>query len=786
MPAASALTLSPAERGSVPCAYCDLPVRLSRTAAPDSGPVYCCYGCRFAADITQSRGEHGHATLILTRLGLSIFLSMSVMIFSLYLYSRDAYFTDADAASTTAGALTDLMRYASLLFATPVFVLLGFPLIESSIEQWKRGVASTDALVVLGVGAAFVFSLLNTFNDGSHTYFESVCMVLVLVTLGRWLEATAKLRASDAAKSLSGLLPATVEVYRNGTCETIATDTLQVDDLFFIPAGQRIVADGVIEKGSAGSDESIVTGESVPQLRAPGDAVLAGSTAIDGALTIRATAVGADSTLGHIEALLAAARREKSDYERLADRVASWFLPLTMVAALTVGITVATLVSFETGLLRALAMLLIACPCALGIATPTAIWAALGHAARMGALCTNANALERLNQIKAVAFDKTGTLTTGIANVALFETNSQGDRNEVLSVAAGIAHASRHVISQSIERYAAQLAVAPAVCDDIKTEAGRGVRGVRNDEDVYLGSPNFMASSNQLIAPHLATTLESAQTDGNSVCCIGWRGSVRGVFVLGESLRAAARATVEDLVRRNIKMFVLTGDHDRRAARLAADLGVNAHAELLPQDKPAALQNIRSTIGPVAMVGDGVNDSPALASADVGIALGCGADVARDAADICLLGNDLRTIPALIDLSRQTVRTIRLNLFWAFAFNVVGITLAAMGQLTPIFAAIAMVVSSVLVVGNSLRLASSNEGNIQDNREDSSGDDHVADRPSPQTVINPQSTDATTPPSSHSNGTVAPVCNRWEPPTRIESKEDNKPPANANTERAAS
>ncbi len=794
MPAASTSIHSQERRasssGTVPCTYCDLPVRVSRKPADNgtvpSGPVYCCYGCRFASDITQARGEHGQATLILTRLGLSIFLSMSVMIFSLYLYSREAYFTDADDASTTANALTELMRYASLLFTAPVFILLGFPLIESSIEQWKRGVASTDALVVLGVGAAFVFSVHNTFNGGMHTYFETVCMVLVLVTLGRWLEATAKLRASDAAKSLSGLLPPTVEVWRGAQRETIASETLKVGDQFFIPAGQRIVADGVIEKGSAGIDESIVTGESVPQLRTVGDTVLAGSTAVDGALTIRATAVGTESTLGHIEALLAAARREKSDYERLADRVASWFLPLTIVAALSVGVAVGMLVSFETGLLRALAMLLIACPCALGIATPTAIWAALGHAARMGALCTNAHALERLNQIKGIAFDKTGTLTTGIATVETFTMNSTSERDEVLSVAAGLAHASRHVVSQSIEHFAAEKAVTAVACENIQTEAGRGVRGTWKDTPVYLGSPAFMTQSKQAPTAQLAATLDSAQADGKGVCCIGWQGTVRGLFVFGETLRAAARETVDVLKHRDIKTFVLTGDHDRRAARLAAELGIDAHADLLPQDKPAALQDIRRTVGPVAMVGDGVNDSPALATADVGIALGCGADVARDAADICLLGNDLRTIPALIDLSRQTIRTIRLNLFWAFAFNVVGITLAATGQLTPIFAAIAMVLSSVLVVGNSLRLATANSDEFQYEQ------DHPHITPTDTGEVPNKKTDLTSesmkpmPASRSDDGAVAPVCNRWEPPTSSNPSRHEKSPATARTERATS
>ena len=766
--------------GAIPCAYCGLPVRIHRANFDSESirDVYCCYGCRFAADITQARGEHGHATLVLTRLGIAVFLSMSVMIFSLYLYSREAYFTEADHASATADALTALMRYASLLFTGPVFVLLGFPLVASSIEQWRRGIASTDALVVLGVGAAFAFSLFNTLNNGDHTYYETVCMVLVLVTLGRWLEATAKLRASDAAKSLSGLLPDSVIVLRAGEQHTIPIDALQVDDHLHIPAGQRIVADGIVIGGTAGVDESIVTGESTSRRRTVGDAVIAGSTTVDGSLQIRATAVGAASTIGRIEAMLDAARREKSGYERLADRIASWFLPVTIMAAITVGAISAWVLNPETGLLRALALLLIACPCALGIATPTAVWAALGRAARMGALFANGAALERLGRIKAICFDKTGTLTTGMATVEAALTGVGTDDDEALAVSAGLAASSRHVVAQSIAQHVKQLGIPPAPMVDACMTAGKGVQATWGDTNVFLGSPTFMSESHLRFNAYLEAEVTAARHAGKSICCVGWSGMVRCVFFLQESIRPSATTALGALKGMAITPSVLTGDHALRGAQLAQQLSVDVRADLSPEAKTAALMAIRLQFGPVAMVGDGVNDSPALASADVGIALGCGADIARDAADVCLLGEDLGTIPTLIELSRQTLRTIRLNLFWAFAFNLVGMTLAATGQLTPIFAAIAMVLSSLLVVGNSLRLATVEENAVnQNNNEPKDGEPTT--RPSQHILAGAN-------PMPRSDGDVTPVCNRWEPSEQLLLARDKKSLVDERIERATS
>lgn len=696
------------------CSYCQLPVRLRRDQRLSKRePVYCCFGCKFAADITQARGEQGHVTWMLTRLGIAVFLSMSVMIFSLYLYGRDIYASPADNGSAVSSALTGFMRYASLLFATPVLFLLGGPILANSIDQWRRRIASTDALIVLGVGAAYVYSYAATISETGQTYFETACMVLVLVTLGRWLEAIAKLRASDAVRVLDALLPSSVIVERDGGRETVPVERLCIGDLLFIPAGQRIAVDGIIESGQAQVDNHIVTGESKPVSVVEGQTVHAGATALDGALHVRATAVGADSTIGRIEALLAAARQTKSRYERLADRVASWFIALTVMVALVAAGVAFIRIGIDEAIVTLLAVLLIACPCALGIATPTAVWAALGHAARMGALFRNGECIERLASTQVVCFDKTGTLTAGTANVESVTTDGMTQREMCIGIAAGLAAGSTHVVSRSIFRFAKRESVVPIEHRQLRTAPGRGIFGIGVRGEASLGSPAYMHARGLVANERIGGAIAALAQAGTSNCCVGWDGCVRAVFAVGESLRAEARSAIGALASQGIEVLVLTGDHASRGTAIEKRLGTTVIAELMPEEKAEHISRLQLRHGVVAMVGDGINDSPALAVADIGLAMGCGADIARDSADVCLIGDDLDAIPRLILLARQTVRTIRVNLFWAFAFNTVGMSLAAAGLLSPIIAAGAMVISSLFVVGNSIRLATSKDASSE-------------------------------------------------------------------------
>ncbi len=700
---------------AVSCDFCGLPVPLSfrgRAAADESAPLYCCYGCHFAAQVTRSRGESGQAGWMLTRLGIAVFLSMGVMVFSLAGYGQEIYGGTIAEAAKPAVTFIGLFRYLALAMATPVFFLLGVPIFTNAVTQGRRGVVSTDALVVIGVAAAIVYSYVSTLTDSGAVYYETACMVLVLITVGRYLEATGKLRASASVTALDRLMPDEVAVRRGDESLTIPAAEVRLDDRFVVPAGERIGADGCVEAGTSHVDEQLLTGESTPVVRQVGDTVRGGTLNLDGALTVRATAVGSQSALGRLTAMLDAAKRAKGRFERLADRVAAIFVPLTVGMAALAAVLGYRRGSLDEAIMSALAVLLIACPCALGIATPMAIWVALGRAAAGQVLFRNGEAIEALAGVRAVAFDKTGTLTSGEPVVEAFTaaTDEQGALSRTLMLAAGVAATSMHAASRSVVTYARREGIAFSPAGEVRTVPGRGLVGTVDGVTVRLGNVAMMREADVTFDDVLEQRAQTVAADGRSIVCVGVDGDVAGVFALGESLRAEASEAVAVLVAEHLRVEVLTGDHAERGAIVARQLSVPTSAELGPDDKLRHLDRLRRECGAVAMVGDGLNDAPALAGADVGVAMGCGADVARESAAVCLLGNDLRSVPWAITLAQRTVRTIRVNLFWAFFYNVIGMGLAVTGKLSPLFAAGAMVVSSLLVVTNSLRLGSLEEG----------------------------------------------------------------------------
>lgn len=643
---------------------------------------------------------------MLTRLGVAIFLSMSVMVFSLYLYGQDVYQAEATSGSALSRNLTSFMQYASLVFATPVLFLLGLPIFLNALAQWRNGIASTDALVILGVTAAFAYSYVSTLREAGSTYYETACMILVLVTLGRWLEASGKLRASEAVEALEALLPQEVSVCRGNETATVRIEELSQGDLVRVPAGERIVVDGVIESGRANIDEQIMTGESRPLVKQTGDIVRAGTVNLDGALTIRATAVGAATTVGRLIALLESAKRTKGKYERLADRVVAVFLPLTICLALAGGVLGYLRSGTDEAIMSALAVMLIACPCALGIATPMAIWVSLGRAATKGVLFKNGEAIEKLAAVRAFCFDKTGTLTTGFPDVAVFTSSESGAGDRAISLAAGLAETSTHVAAQGVAAFAQRKSIAPADIPNARTISGRGLVGDGHAGQVSLGNVAMMHERGLTFDATTHRATKQALEQGQSIACIGWDGSVRGVFAMTETLRSEARQTLQAIKNAGCQVFILTGDHAQRGRFIAEALKVETFAELLPEDKVQCVERTRRELGPTAMVGDGLNDAPALAAADVGIAMGCGADVSRESANVCLLGNDLEMLPWLFTYAQKTVRTIKMNLFWAFFYNTIGMSMAVAGLLSPILAAALMVISSLFVVTNSLRLGS--------------------------------------------------------------------------------
>lgn len=690
---------------SATCDYCHLPIPAAPRGESADEPLYCCFGCRLAAEITGGRGESGQATWTLTRLGVAVFLSMAVMMFAIYLYGQEIYDADAPQRSALSGSLTNLMRYLCLLFATPVFFLLGVPIFVNAWRQLRAGIVSMDALIVIGVGAAFVHSYIATLTDRGQTYYETACMILVLVTLGRWLEAVGKLKAASSVEALAKLMPAEATVERDGQRVVVEAGEVRVGDRVHVPAGQRIAADGIIETGRSFVDEQLLTGESEPVARGPGDAVRAGTLNVDGALVVRALAVGRDSAIGRLRALLDEARRSKGRYERLADRLATAFIPFVGVLAIAGAALGYQRGGADDAIMSSLAVLLIACPCALGIATPTAVWAAFGRAAAGGVLVRNGAAIEALADVRCICFDKTGTLTTGEPTVESFVTRNGEDG--VLSLAAGLAQTSTHALSRGILAFARRRGVNPTPISDSRTIAGRGVLATIDAGEMALGSLELMDDRSMTLTPPMQTSAARLMEEGLSLSCMGSPDGVEALFGFSETLRPEAAGALESLRRAGYDVRLLTGDHVRRGEAIARALGVPVYAGLLPADKTEHVRSLRAGGVAVAMVGDGLNDAPALAAADVGIAMGCGADLTREHADVCLIGSDLSQLPDLFRLARRTVRTIHVNLFWACAYNAVGVGLALTGRLNPALAAAAMVLSSLFVVANSLRLGTS-------------------------------------------------------------------------------
>jgi heavy metal translocating P-type ATPase len=672
------------------CDYCGLPLAATPVV---EGPRYCCFGCRFAASITDATGETGESRWLMTRLGVAVFFTMNVMVFTMLLWSDHG-----GAAEPAAAALYGLARHACLLFTAPVILLLGGPLFSEAGREVLRGRPSLNLLLAIGVAAAFLLSVAAVVMDRGHVYFEVSCMVLVAVTLGKWLEASGKLRTTEALRELRTLLPDHVRRMTATGEETVPLTETRVGDRLRVLPGERVPTDGRIIAGRSAIDERTVTGEAVPVDRDVGDAVASGTEVIDGPLVVEVTAAAGAGTLERLIDAVAAAATAGTREQRLAERVAAWFLPLVVAAAAAAFAGQVWRAGWSTegvaaGTMAAIAVVVVSCPCALGLATPMALWAAVGAAAKRHVLVRDADAFVRLGRTVTFCFDKTGTLTTGVSVRDLWSVAGLGD-DEMLGVAAALAHGSTHVLARAIEDEAARRGVATAAVTDLRVMAGRGIEGRLGDgRTARLGSDAWIASVVDTAPPPVAVD--------RPICRLAIDRRLVGAIVFDESIRPGAAAALAALAADGIETWLLSGDRESRAASVAGTLGMRFVAPLLPEEKLAFVR----AHGPAVMVGDGINDAPALAAADVGVALGCGADVSRWTADLCLLRDDLGDLPWLASVARRTARTIRWNLVWAFGYNAACIPLAATGVVHPAVAAAAMVASSLFVVSGSLALS---------------------------------------------------------------------------------
>ena len=592
-----------------------------------------------------------------------------------------------------------LMPAAEVLLATPVQFILGARFYRAAWRALRAGGANMDVLVALGTMAAYAYSwyLLLTLGEAAdgELYFEAAAVIITLVLLGKHLETGAKRAAVGAIRRLMELRPARARVRRpDGSTETVPVAAVAVGDRVLVRPGERIPVDGTVADGGSDVDESLVTGESAPVPKQLGDAVVGGAVNTTGYLELEATAVGADSTLARIARLVEDAQRGKANVQRLVDRVSAAFVPVVIGIACIAGIGwLAFGAGFETALVAAVSVLVIACPCALGLATPTAIMTGTGAAARAGILIKDVDTLERAPALAKVVFDKTGTLTAGRPSVAAV-TARDGDENELLRLAAGVQQVSEHPLARATVAAAAERGLTPPSMTDFRNHVGEGVSGTVAGRKIRIGSANFAG------AEQLAADCPADQTP----VWVADEAGVLGTLAFADPVRPEAASAVYALRQMGIGSALLSGDAPAVAEALAARLGIDdARGGVHPAQKASAVREL-AVDGAVAMVGDGVNDAPALATADVSIAMGTGTDIAMETAGITLMRPNIALVPAAIAASRATFRKIKQNLFWAFVYNVAGIGAAAFGYLSPTIAGAAMAFSSVCVVGNSLLL----------------------------------------------------------------------------------
>ena len=592
--------------------------------------------------------------------------------------------------------LVDFFQVMMAVTSLPVLILLGLPILRAGFASLLRGQPNIHTLITIGTFSAFGLSVRNLIAGTGGQYFDTATMLIFLISIGRWLEMQAHKSSNKAVTKLLEQIPDEATIVTANGDKIVRVSELRAGQRVRVRPGEKFPVDGLVATGEGDVDESLLTGEPRPVTHRIGDAIQAGTLSLDGSFEIIATAVGDSTTAGQIGRLLHEALWNRSPLERLADKLSAWMTPIALGLATIAFLFWESRAGLEEGMLVALSVLLIACPCALGLATPLTLWLSLGRAAESGVIMRSAAALERLAKVEQVFFDKTGTLTKLPMQVR--KIFSPMEETKFLQVVASVEHESEHPLARAIVDHANSLGVEISKPNSFKALPGLGVIADLDNKNIVIGNLRLLEQEKISVSKDIRQQAEEMKDTGQVVVYAGWGGQVQGVVGLGETVRVEAKDVLYQLQTRGLNLGVLTGDEERAGERWQKTLGIPVKAALTPDDKMSHL--VENT----AMIGDGINDGPALAASTVGLAMNHGTDVARTAADIVLMRDDLRVVPWLFDLSKTTMRIVKENLGWAFIYNIIGVGMALAGLMKPVWAALAMVMSSIFVTANAMRM----------------------------------------------------------------------------------